>query len=56
MQIPPGDWLEKTTDLVTSYGRIVLFNSDKTKLIADVRVITELEKKGMLMTLRYPPA
>ncbi|HGY3147439.1 TPA: ATP-grasp domain-containing protein [Morganella morganii] len=52
----PGDWLEKTTDLVTSYGRIVLFNSDKTKLIADVRVITELEKKGMLMTLRYPPA
>jgi L-amino acid ligase len=32
-----GDYLQKTVDLVTSYGRVVLFNSDKKQLIADAQ-------------------
>ncbi|HDL8052697.1 TPA: ATP-grasp domain-containing protein [Yersinia enterocolitica] len=47
-----GDYLEKTTDLVTSYGRVVLFNSDREQVIADVQSITDLERAGMLITMQ----
>lgn len=47
-----GDYLEKTTDLVTSYGRVVLFNSDREQLIADVQSITDSENAGMLITMQ----
>ncbi|MNE44986.1 hypothetical protein D3C80_1392510 [compost metagenome] len=48
----PGDYLEKTTDLVTSYGRVVLFNSDREQLISDAQSVTDLERAGMLITMK----
>ncbi|TPG56769.1 ATP-grasp domain-containing protein [Ewingella americana] len=47
-----GDYLEKTTDLVTSYGRVVLFNSDRKMLIADAQRVTDLEKAGVLISMK----
>lgn len=53
-----GDYLEKTVDLVTSYGRVVLFHSDLAQLERDARAITEMEETGMFMVLEgdYLPA
>lgn len=48
----PGDYLEKTTDLVTSYGRVVLFNSDREQLISDAQSVTNLERAGMLISMK----
>ena len=53
-----GDYLEKTVDLVTSYGRVVLFHSDLAQLERDAKAITGMEETGMLMALEgdYLPA
>ncbi|MBK5013393.1 ATP-grasp domain-containing protein [Pantoea sp. S62] len=47
-----GDYLQKTVDLVTSYGRVVLFNSDKKQLNTDAQRIGDLEKNGLLINLQ----
>jgi L-amino acid ligase len=47
-----GDYLEKTVDLVTSYGRVVLFNVDRMQLIADAGEIADLERKGTLISIQ----
>ncbi|WP_129586841.1 hypothetical protein [Proteus alimentorum] len=47
----PNDYLQKTTDLVTSYGRIVLFNEEYSTLSTDVQVVADLEKKGALISI-----
>ncbi|MBJ2119141.1 MULTISPECIES: ATP-grasp domain-containing protein [Proteus] len=47
----PNDYLQKTTDLVTSYGRIVLFNEEYLALSTDVQVVADLEKKGALISI-----
>lgn len=48
----PNDYLQKTTDLVTSYGRVILFNEDLLALSNDVQVVADLEKKGSLISIR----
>lgn len=47
----PGDYINKTVDLVTSYGRVVLVNSDREQLAADAEKITEMESSGVLVTI-----
>ncbi|QPE17762.1 ATP-grasp domain-containing protein [Providencia rettgeri] len=44
------DYLEKTVDLITSYGRIVFFNNDREILSSDVKTVVDLEKTGKLIT------
>lgn len=46
-----GDFICMTVDLVTSYGRIVLINSDRDILKKDVTAIGEMEKKDMLIRI-----
>lgn len=46
-----GDYVSKTVDLITSYGRIVLFNDDRMLMEADVRKIAELESSGKLICI-----
>ncbi|CAM3646094.1 hypothetical protein BS639_24170 [Rouxiella silvae] len=49
----PGDNIAKTVDLVTSYGRVVLFNTDKNQLEWDARKIAAWEEAGQLISI-YP--
>lgn len=46
-----GDYLDRTIDLVTSYGRVVLFNSDLDKLIEDAKLVAEMESEKMLISI-----
>ncbi|MBL5841303.1 ATP-grasp domain-containing protein [Enterobacter asburiae] len=46
-----GDQIEKTVDLVTSYGRVVLFNADKHQLESDAKKIVEWDEAGKLITI-----
>lgn len=47
----PGDNIAKTVDLVTSYGRVVLFNSDKNQLESDARKIAAWEEADQLISI-----
>ncbi|AWZ06332.1 MULTISPECIES: ATP-grasp domain-containing protein [unclassified Streptomyces] len=48
----PGDRVEKTTDLITSYGRVVLAHTDPEALARDTARVLELDRRGALMELR----
>ncbi|MDG0800122.1 ATP-grasp domain-containing protein [Pectobacterium polaris] len=50
-KVKSGDHIEKTTDLVTSYGRVVLFNTDLAILEQDAAAIVEMERNSRLITL-----
>ncbi|MER8031642.1 ATP-grasp domain-containing protein [Streptomyces bauhiniae] len=45
----PGDRLEKTVDLITSYGRVVLAHADARTLERDVEHVLGLDRSGRLM-------
>ncbi|OKK18584.1 hypothetical protein AMK16_18765 [Streptomyces sp. CB00455] len=47
----PGDRIEKTTDLITSYGRVVLANANPEALVRDVRHVLDLDRRGALMEI-----
>lgn len=50
-KLKKGDYLNKTVDLITSYGGIVLFNYDRALMEADVKKISELESSGKLVSV-----
>ncbi|MCX4692484.1 ATP-grasp domain-containing protein [Streptomyces sp. NBC_01408] len=45
----PGDRIEKTTDLITSYGRVILGNADPTALVRDMERVHDLDRRGALL-------
>lgn len=47
----PGDRLEKTVDLITSYGRVVLANEDAGALARDMEHVLELDRRGALLDI-----
>lgn len=47
-----GDRVERTNDLLTSYGRVVLCNSDIQQLNEDLKRVQDLDAKGLLLDLR----
>lgn len=47
----PGEKIAKTIDLVTSYGRVVLFNTDKKQLKLDAERIAAWEEAGLLISI-----
>ncbi|MEU0229609.1 MULTISPECIES: ATP-grasp domain-containing protein [unclassified Streptomyces] len=48
----PGDHVEKTTDLITSYGRVVLSHEDPETLARDTAHVLSLDRKGELLDVR----
>jgi hypothetical protein len=45
----PGDRIEKTVDLITSYGRVVLAHADAETLARDTAHVLELDRRGALV-------
>ncbi|GHH39517.1 ATP-grasp domain-containing protein [Streptomyces candidus] len=48
----PGARIEKTTDLITSYGRVVLAHSDAQVLARDMEHVLDLDRRGVLIDVR----
>ncbi|MFE0457888.1 ATP-grasp domain-containing protein [Kitasatospora sp. NPDC058965] len=48
----PGDRMEQTVDLITSYGRVVLANADHEALARDTAVVLDLDRRGALVEVR----
>ncbi|WP_432122968.1 ATP-grasp domain-containing protein [Streptomyces sp. S1] len=48
----PGDPVTKTTDLITSYGRVVLSHEDPDTLSRDTAHVLSLDRKGELLDVR----
>ncbi|EJL6489022.1 ATP-grasp domain-containing protein [Vibrio cholerae] len=46
-----GSKIEKTIDLVSSYGRVVLINKCQKRLMSDLLELKNLEQEGMLIRL-----
>ncbi|GDY34003.1 ATP-grasp domain-containing protein [Gandjariella thermophila] len=47
----PGDHVPKTTDLITSYGRVVLANADLERLKRDTEHVLDLDDRCALLVL-----
>ncbi|MFG2983066.1 ATP-grasp domain-containing protein [Streptomyces sp. NPDC048258] len=45
----PGDRVEKTIDLITSYGRVVLAHTDPEVLVRDMEHVLDLDRRGALI-------
>ncbi|MGW0392555.1 ATP-grasp domain-containing protein [Streptomyces sp. NPDC003042] len=45
----PGDRIEKTIDLITSYGRVVLAHADPEALERDLDHVLDLDRRGALI-------
>ncbi|MGW0749862.1 ATP-grasp domain-containing protein [Streptomyces sp. NPDC002587] len=45
----PGDRVEKTVDLITSYGRVVLAHPDPAVLERDMEHVLDLDRRGALI-------
>ncbi|MEU8773281.1 ATP-grasp domain-containing protein [Streptomyces sp. NPDC048606] len=48
----PGDRIEKTVDLITSYGRVVLAHEDPDVLARDTEYVLALDRSGGLIEVR----
>ncbi|MEU2234436.1 ATP-grasp domain-containing protein [Streptomyces vietnamensis] len=51
----PGDRIEKTTDLITSYGRVVLAHEDLAVLDRDLERVLDLDRRGALVEVSPTP-
>lgn len=47
-----GEYVRKTTDLLTSYGRVVLANVDQAKLARDAERVLEWDRQGALLEIK----
>ncbi|MEU0739298.1 ATP-grasp domain-containing protein [Streptomyces sp. NPDC006134] len=48
----PGDRVDRTTDLITSYGRVVLANADPEALAQDTATVLDLDRRGAFIDVR----
>jgi hypothetical protein len=48
----PGEYVPKTADLLTSYGRVVLANVDQAALERDARRVLEWDRQGVLLEVK----
>ncbi|MFG2875264.1 ATP-grasp domain-containing protein [Streptomyces sp. NPDC048337] len=47
----PGDHVERTTDLITSYGRVVLAHADPATLERDMNHVLDLDRRAALLEI-----